>query len=305
MSPEPRAGVRRVVVFMPNGFTLASLFLGVWAIVLASKMEFVRAGVFVVLAGVCDALDGRVARATGTGSRFGEELDSLVDAVSFGVAPAFIMYFAVLSHEGGDWIWAFLYIAAAVVRLAKFNVEQAGRAKRYFYGLPSPAAGMTLATYYWFSQTNLYSQAWIGDIPWQQTMKYLMGVLSLLMVSSVQYPAVPTIGLKTWRGLLGTLIVFGTLVGVVAVPKEFFFPALLTYVVYGVAKTALLGLMDRRAARDNDSITPVHGIRRLAEPARVHDDFGGAESDHPGRRRRRRSRGGRTPPSNPPTGEDT
>src|SRR5579872_6551529 len=84
--------VRRAVVFLPNGFTLFNLWCGIFAIVLASRDSFSTASLFVVLGGIADALDGRVARATGTGSRFGEELDSLVDAISFGFAPAMIVY---------------------------------------------------------------------------------------------------------------------------------------------------------------------------------------------------------------------
>jgi CDP-diacylglycerol--serine O-phosphatidyltransferase len=305
MKPLPRPVARRVVVLMPSGFTLANLFFGVWAIVSAYKGELNRAGLFVLLGGVADALDGRVARATGTDSRFGEELDSLVDAVSFGVAPAMIMYFAVLNHEGFDFIWAFLYIAAAVIRLARFNIEQAGRAKRHFYGLPSPAAGMTLATYYWFVQSPLYASMEIKGVPWQQMMRYLMGVLSLLMMSNVQYPAVPVIGFRTWRDIFGTAVVFGAVLGVVLFRWEFFFPALLTYVVYGVAKTALLGLMDRRASRDGDMTTPVEGV----EPT-LDDEAPGEPGDAPltperfGRRRRRRPRGNRPwSPGGPPSSE--
>jgi len=86
-----RPDIRRAAVFLPNGFTLANLFFGIFAIVAASRGNFSNAGVYVVLGGVCDALDGRVARITGSGSRFGEELDSLVDAISFGLAPALIV----------------------------------------------------------------------------------------------------------------------------------------------------------------------------------------------------------------------
>src|SRR5205809_4075142 len=102
---------RRGVIILPNGFTLASLFFGVFAIVAATRSEFDTAGLYVVFGGVCDALDGRVARATGTGSRFGSELDSLVDAITFGLAPAMIMYFAVLNRNGWDWIFAFIFTA--------------------------------------------------------------------------------------------------------------------------------------------------------------------------------------------------
>ena len=237
---------------MPSGFTIANLFFGVWAIVSAARNEFDRAGLYIVLGGVCDALDGRVARATRTGSRFGEELDSLVDAITFGLAPAMIMYFAVLNREGTDWVWAFGFVACAVIRLARFNVEQAGRAKTHFYGLPSPAAGMTLATYYWFSQTPLYNQTILVDLPWQQTLRYVMLLLGMLMISNVQYPAVPTIGFRSIRSILGTLVVVGTIVGLIWFPKEYFFPALITYVAYGLVKTALVGLLDRRPGRTDE-----------------------------------------------------
>ena len=78
-----------------------------------------------------------------------------------------IMYFAVLNRDGWDWIFVFLFAACAVMRLARFNIEQAGTAKTYFQGLPSPAAGITLASYYWFSQSWLYNYGAIGDLPWQ------------------------------------------------------------------------------------------------------------------------------------------
>src|SRR4029077_10171352 len=129
----------------PNGFTLMSLFFGMFAIVAASRTEFDTAGLYIVFAGICDALDGRVARATGTGSRFGSELDSLVEALTLGVAPAIIMYFAVLNRSGWDWIFAFLFTACAVIRLARFNVEPAGRAEKYFHGPPRPGARNAVA----------------------------------------------------------------------------------------------------------------------------------------------------------------
>src|SRR5881392_2582070 len=122
-----RPTIRRAVVQLPNGFTLFNLFCGIFAIVLASRLNFGKAALFVFLGGVADALDGRVARATGSGSRFGSELDSLVDIISFGLAPAMIMYFAVMNREGWDWLVVFLYVACAAIRLARFNVEQAGR----------------------------------------------------------------------------------------------------------------------------------------------------------------------------------
>ena len=157
--PSGRRGVRRAVVLMPNGLTLFNLFCGIYAIVLAIRGEIASAPTFIVLGGIADVLDGRVARATGTGSRFGEELDSLVDAISFGFAPALIMYLGMPSRGNWEWLLVFIFTSCAVMRLARFNVEQAGRKKTHFHGLPSPAAGLTLATYWWFKETPLYNQA--------------------------------------------------------------------------------------------------------------------------------------------------
>lgn len=271
--------LRRTVVLLPNGFTMANLFFGIFAIVAASRGDYARAGTYVVLGGIADALDGRVARATRTGSRFGEELDSLVDAISFGLAPALIMYFAVLNQQGWDWIFVFLFTMCAVIRLARFNVEQAGRAKTHFHGLPSPAAGMTLATYYWFSQTELYTQTMIADLPWHVMLRYIMLGLGFLMISNVSYAAMPSIGFRTWRGLMGTVLVVGTLVGVIFLPKQFFFPALMGYVVYGLGRTVFFGLMGRLPQGE------------LAGEDDLLDDELAREGGGRVRRRRRRRRG--------------
>ena len=283
--------VRRAVVVLPNGFTLVNLFFGIFAIVAASRGEFTTAGLYVVFGGIADALDGRVARATRTGSRFGSELDSLVDAISFGLAPALIMYFAVLNRDGWDWIFVFLYTACAVIRLARFNVEQAGRAKKYFHGLPSPAAGLTLATYYWFSQTDLYGNTMIGDLPWDMVLRYLMMMLAFLMISNVSYPAVPAVGYRKPSEIIGSLVVASTFFGVLFLPKEFFFPALLLYVLYGLVKTVIYGLMDRRPSGDAPVISDEEddleepSARELLEPELV-------AAQRKRRRRRRQGRGG-------------
>lgn len=244
---------QRVVIAIPSGLTLANLFFGVFAIVTAARGDFFDAGLYVVFGGVADMLDGRIARATNTGSRFGAELDSLVDLITFGVAPAMIMYHAILKQEGWDWIWAFIYIAAVAWRLAVFNVEQAGQAKRYFHGLPSPAAGITLATYYWFSQTALYTETNIVNLPWYQMMHFVMLGLAALMISPIPYPAFPSVGYKTNEQRIGSLIVIGVLLGVFLIPGQFFFPACMIYIAYGLFKTVLLGLLNKRAPDDSST----------------------------------------------------
>lgn len=288
MTHPLRRRLRPRAVLLPNGFTLANLFFGVFAIVAASRGDFERAGVYVVFGGVADALDGRIARATRSGSRFGEELDSLVDAISFGLAPSMIMFFAVFNQHGWEWIFCFLFTMCAVIRLARFNVEQAGRAKRYFTGLPSPAAGLTLATYYWFSQTPLYNQTMLVDLPWPVMLRYIMIGLAFLMISNVKYAAVPTIGWRTPREILGTLLVIGTVFGVIFLPKEFFFPALMAYVVWGVVRTVLQGLMARGP---EDDVRAVPQERAAASAA---------DADEALQRRRRRRRR-RFRPSSPPS----
>lgn len=255
-----RRGVRRAVVLMPNGLTLFNLFCGIYAIILAIHKEFAAAPGFIVLGGIADALDGRVARATGTGSRFGEELDSLVDAISFGFAPAMIVYLSrpPETQNNLDWLLVFIFTACAVMRLARFNVEQAGRAKTHFHGLPSPAAGLTLASYYWFSQTPLYNQTVIlftdsrtlASLPWPNMMRGLMALLAALMVSDVPYPAFPSIGYKSLKKILGTLLILGSLALLVVRREEFIFPALLAYVAYGIVKWMIIGLLGRSSTPD-------------------------------------------------------
>ena len=294
------------MVILPSGLTLANLFCGIFAIISASRGQFDFAGLLIVLGGVADALDGRVARATGSGSRFGSELDSLVDIVTFGVAPALIMYFAILNRDGWEWLIPFLYVVCAAVRLARFNVEQAGRAKRYFHGLPSPAAGLTLATYYWFSQTPLYNQTILGDLPWHFWLRFLMLALAFLMISNVSYPAVPTIGYKKISEILGSLVVAGTIIGVIVLRKQFYFPALVAYVVYGVAKTVFFGLIGRRPRGDVPVISD--DDEDLESDTQISTPDIGPDQQAVRRRRRRRpsSREDRPPPRQFPnrTSED-
>src|SRR5712692_2877647 len=239
MRPPPFP-IRRVVIVVPSLFTLFNLFFGIWSMVLATRGEFYRAGWFIVFAGILDTLDGRVARISGTGTRFGAELDSLVDIVSFGVAPAFLMFQVEFAGAGSAaWIFCYIYGMATAIRLARFNVTQAGRAKSYFVGLPSPAAGMTLATYYPFTQTDLYAQ--LRGLPWPLLLNFLMIICTILMVSNVRYATLPRASVRTWRGLLGLLIILLILFFGITQHDVFFFPLGIAYMTYGVARAALLG----------------------------------------------------------------
>jgi CDP-diacylglycerol--serine O-phosphatidyltransferase len=248
-TPSRRTGLQRGVIIVPNAFTLGNLFFGIWAIVSASRGDFGQAAWLIVLAGAADTMDGRVARVTKTGSRFGEELDSLVDAVSFGVAPALIIYHLYLASEHWSWVAAFFYVTGAVVRLARFNVEQAGHAKVAFHGLPSPAAGMTLATFYLFSESVVYRQ-FLAGWPWPMIMTALMVLLSVLMMSHVLYPVVPKFGVRSARGILTAIAMLAAIAAALTYPRVFFFPALVAYIAYGLAKALVLGFFERLPEED-------------------------------------------------------
>jgi CDP-diacylglycerol---serine O-phosphatidyltransferase len=241
--------LQRGVIIVPSALTIANLFFGIWAIVSAQQGNFTRAAWLIVFAGLFDMLDGRVARVTKTGTAFGEQLDSLVDAISFGVAPAFILYHLFLTDGGWSWIASFFYITAAVIRLARFNVEQAGHAKVSFHGLPSPSSGMTLATFYPFSQTELFAR-YFSAWAWPEIMTGLMVILGLLMMSHVLYPVVPKFGFRTLRGILTGLFLLTMIVLAITIPALFFFPALMGYVAYGIVKALVLGFFERLPDRD-------------------------------------------------------
>jgi CDP-diacylglycerol---serine O-phosphatidyltransferase len=254
MRPFPRPRVRHAVVVVPSLFTLFNLFFGIWSMVLASRGEFYRAGWYIFLGGILDALDGRIARLSRTGTRFGEELDSLVDVVSFGVAPAFLIYQLEFAAAGAaEWIFCFFYVMAATIRLARFNITQAGHSKTHFVGLPSPAAGMTLATFYPFTTTDLYPEAF-RHLPRHHTMQLLMILLTVLMVSNVRYAALPRARLPSVRGLIGLATMLVVLVVGILKHDAFFFPLGVAYVAYGVLRAVFLGFLTEEIAGDPGDI---------------------------------------------------
>ncbi len=188
-SLKPR---RKGIYILPNLFTLAALFGGFYAIVMAMDGRFGDAAIGVFCAMVLDSLDGRVARMTNTQSAFGEQMDSLSDMVSFGAAPALISYEWALRGLGRwGWIAAFVYCSCAALRLARFNVNTAVVDKRYFQGLPSPAAAALIAGFIWL-MTDLEV-----DRP---SMKWVMFVFALFagltMVTNVPYYSFKDINFK-------------------------------------------------------------------------------------------------------------
>lgn len=194
------------VYLLPNLFTTAALFAGFYAIVAAMNGEFVEAAVAILIAGILDGMDGGVARMTNTQSKFGAEYDSLSDCVAFGVAPGLVAY-AYGLHSLGRWGWvaAFIYVACAALRLARFNVQAATADKRYFTGLPSPSAAGLVATLIWYCASSDVAGA---NISWLVAL--VTAGAGLLMMSNVKFHSFKEfhIGRVPFRVLVGVIIAF-------------------------------------------------------------------------------------------------
>ncbi|MDD2809772.1 CDP-diacylglycerol--serine O-phosphatidyltransferase [Rhodoferax sp.] len=183
---------RKGIYILPNLFTLAALFGGFYAIVMSINGRFDLAAVGVFCAMVLDSLDGRVARMTNTQSAFGEQMDSLSDMVSFGAAPALIAYVWALKGLGRwGWIAAFVYCACAALRLARFNVNTAVVDKRYFQGLPSPAAAALVAGFIWVMTDLGFEGA-----RWAWPMFVISLYAGLTMVTNVPFYSFKDVQLK-------------------------------------------------------------------------------------------------------------
>lgn len=244
-----RGTLRRGIVILPSAFTVGNLFFGLYAVVAAMRGEFALAGWFVVVAATLDLLDGRIARFTRTGSAFGAQLDSLTDAISFGVAPAVLMIRLHFSESDWGWLVGFVYLTAVVGRLARFTVEQGGEARRQHHGLPSPAAAILLATHYPFSQTAFY-QEHLAAWPWAQIVAISMIVLAILMLSHVPYALVPRLNLRTGRGRATAALVAAGAALALAAPPYVFFPGTAAYTLWALVRSVFLGLLERLPDRD-------------------------------------------------------
>ena len=189
---------RKGIYILPNLFTLAALFGGFYAIVMAVNLEFDRAAIGVFCALVLDSLDGRVARMTNTQSAFGEQMDSLSDMVSFGAAPALISYMWALQGLGRwGWLAAFVYCACAALRLARFNVNTGVVDKRFFQGLPSPAAAALVAGFIWLMTELGFDggdHLWGLSIPWITFCVALYA--GLTMVTNVPFYSFKDVSMK-------------------------------------------------------------------------------------------------------------
>jgi len=235
---------RRGIYLLPNLFTTAALFAGFYAIVAAMHDRFEAAALAVFIAMLLDGIDGRVARLTNTQSAFGAEYDSLSDMVSFGLAPALVMYEWALSSMGKlGWLAAFVYTAGAALRLARFNTQVGIADKRYFQGLASPSAAAILAGLVWVG--TIYASP---ALPMNLIALGLTVLAGLLMVSNIRYHSFKGIDFKGKVPFVAILLAVAILVLISLDPPLVLFSVFLLYALSGPVLT-LVQLRQRRAHR--------------------------------------------------------
>jgi CDP-diacylglycerol--serine O-phosphatidyltransferase len=225
---ELRQQPRRGIFLLPSLLTTGNLLCGFWALVLSSQSRFTEAAIALFVAMVMDMLDGKVARLTKTTTQFGVEFDSLADVVSFGVAPAFMLYAFALAPLGrAAWLGAFLFAICGALRLARFNVQSGVSDRRYFVGLPIPAAAGIVASVVLLLGDDEIPR-WLGALIAAGT--YLVAIL---MVSTFRYYSFKEIDFARRRpaGVL-VLVVLGVLI-VATHPQWFLFLLFSAYVLSG------------------------------------------------------------------------
>ena len=229
-----RGRLRRGVYLLPSMFTMGSMFCGYACIVYSMRGEFVTAAPFIGLAIIVDMLDGRIARMTGTTSAFGTEFDSLADIISFGVAPAILVFSWGLQPLGRlGWAAGFIFVTAAAARLARFNIQSAAATdKRYFVGMPSPAAaGIPAAT--------VFAYPW-GMQSYAEALPVLAIVIvpAILMVSTIRFRSFKNIDLAARRKYPVLLLVASGLVAIASHPELMLVVIAYTYLVSAFVEMA-------------------------------------------------------------------
>src|SRR4029450_2447886 len=238
---------RRGVYLLPSMFTMANMFCGYACIVHAMRSELATAALFIGFAFVLDMLDGRIARMTGTTSAFGLEFDSLADVVSFGVAPAILSFQWGLQPLGRiGWAAGFLFVAAAAVRLARFNIQSGSQDKRYFVGMPTPAAACIPA-----ATVFAYPQGF-------QSATHAVAVLAMViipaltMVSTIRFRSFKTFDLQARRSSAVLVLVAVGLVLLAAEPQYVLVAMAYTYLASGFIGYALTRFHRRQGGEEKE-----------------------------------------------------
>ncbi len=219
----------RGIYLLPNAFTTAALFCGFYAIVMAMNSQYQNAAIAIFAAMLLDATDGRVARLTNTQSEFGAQYDSLSDMVSFGAAPALIVYEWALRGMGKlGWLAAFVYCAGAALRLARFNTNIAVVDKRFFQGLPSPAAAALVAGFIWLMDDLRIAGADFSWLAWAITV-----YAGLTMVTNVPFYSFKDVNFKKSVPFIAIFLIVLVFVAISSDPPKVLFGLFVTYGLSG------------------------------------------------------------------------
>ena len=235
----------RGIYLLPNLFTTAGLFAGFYGIVSAMNSDFESAAIAIFVAMVMDGLDGRIARLTKTQSDFGVQYDSLADMISFGLAPALIVYQWVLSGMGKlGWLAAFVYAASTALRLARFNTQATSEDKQFFQGLPSPAAAGLVAGMIWLGETQ--EQIDVANLT---IIAFPITVLAgILMVSNIRYYSFKEVHFKGRVPFVGVILLVLLFVFIASKPPLVLSSIALVYAISGPVIT-LVFIRKHRASR--------------------------------------------------------
>jgi CDP-diacylglycerol--serine O-phosphatidyltransferase len=234
----------RSIYLLPNAFTTAGLFCGFYAIVMAMNLKFTEAAIAIFVAMVLDSMDGRVARMTNTQSEFGAQYDSLADMVSFGAAPALVVYEWSLRGMGKiGWIAAFVYCVGGALRLARFNTNITIVDKRYFQGLPSPAAAALVAGFIWLMDDLRFAGADLGWASWVITM-----YAGITMVTSVPFYSFKDFHFKKAVPFIAILLVVCIIVAISSDPPKVLFGVFVLYGLSGYAVYAWRFIKGQRSS---------------------------------------------------------
>ena len=234
MTEKSDKSIRKGIYILPNLLTTGALFAGFSSIIMASKGNFEVASILIFIAMVLDGLDGRVARMTNTTSEFGIQYDSLSDMVSFGLAPALVVYEWSLHTMGKlGWLIAFIYAAAAALRLARFNAH-ASLEKSLFQGLPSPSAAAILASFIW-----VVTDYGMTGADFRSVILLLTLITAILMVSNVPFRSFKDFDLRSHVPFVVLLGIVTVLVVIVYDPARVLFAGFFVYLLSGPV-TALL-----------------------------------------------------------------
>ncbi len=221
------------IYLLPNLFTTASLFAAFYSVVASMKGQYEIAAIAIFIGMIADGLDGRIARLTNTQTAFGGQYDSLSDMVTFGVAPALLVYSWSLQTLGKiGWLVAFMFTAAVAIRLARFNTKMETEDKRYFQGLACPAGAAILSSFVWFCSQNELGNSVITLIAASMTV-----VVAMLMVSNIRYYSFKEIDFKGKVPFLYLLLMVILFVAIAANPSVILLTGFLIYALWGPLQT--------------------------------------------------------------------